>query len=166
MEILFTIYDLSKCMQNNYYLPTPLIPVKINLREGVYLVKRKSVILPTIIDHYAVIIVGKPLKQLGYPEQYPLVFHLTDEGIRIDWLETSGSWEILGEVHPTQRQNAIRRLKLAFNNTKYVLFSNNCEQFARFVTEGYKQSTQLQNAGLALFMVGIIGITLWENSEQ
>ncbi len=113
-----------------------MTPVKIKLSEGIYLVKRKSVILPSVIDHYAVIVVGKPLKQLGYSEQYPLVFHLTDEGIRIDWLETSGSWEMLGAVHPTQRQNAIRRLKLAFNNPNYILLSNNCEQFARFVTEG------------------------------
>lgn len=132
-----------------------MTPVKIKLSEGIYLVKRKSVILPSVIDHYAVIVVGKPLKQLGYSEQYPLVFHLTDEGIRIDWVETSGSWEMLGTVHPTQRQNAIRRLKLAFNNPNYILLSNNCEQFARFVTEGYKQSIQLQNA--TLLSIGVIG---------
>ncbi|MCY7345470.1 MAG: hypothetical protein LH614_04545 [Pyrinomonadaceae bacterium] len=151
-------------MQNNVYLPAPLVPVKIKLGEGIYLVKRQSVVLPNAIDHYAVIVVGKLLLHLGFSEELPLVFHLTDEGIRVDWLETSGSWQVLGGVHPTQRINAITRLKSAYNNPNYNLFSNNCEQFARFVTEGYKQSVQLQNA--ALFSVGVIGMILWANSEQ
>lgn len=151
-------------MQNNVYLPVPLVPLKIKLGEGIYLAKRQSVVLPNAIDHYAVIIVGKLLLRLDFSEQFPLVFHLTDEGIRVDWLETSGSWQVLGKVHPTQRINAVTRLKSAYNSPNYKLFSNNCEQFARFVTEGYKQSVQLQNA--ALFSVGVIGMILWANSEQ
>lgn len=125
---------------------------------------RRSVVLSGAIDYYGVIVIGRLLLQLEFSEKYPLVFHLTDEGIRVDWLETSGTWQVLGEVNPIQRINAITRLKSAFNNPNYNLLSNNCEQFARFVTEGYKQSIQLQNAGLAL--IGIIGTILWANSEQ
>ena len=134
-------------MQNNvFYKSIPLNPIRIQFTEGIYLVKRKSDVL--VIEHYGVVIVGKLLQQLGFSEKHPLVFHLTEKGICVEWLELFGDFQLLGEVGQREISNALLRLKFAFNNPNFDLFSNNCEQFARYITEGYKHSTQLQNAGV------------------
>ncbi len=41
------------------------------------------------------------------------------------------------------------------------LFTNNCEQFARFVTEGQKYSTQMA----AAVVVGVTGLAIWAASR-
>ncbi|CAN5651661.1 hypothetical protein BH20ACI4_BH20ACI4_27600 [soil metagenome] len=134
---------------NNFYnfMPLTHIKVKVQLSDGIYLVKRQSVVVFSK-EHYGVIIVGKLLNQLGFFDNHPRVFHLTKEGIHIDLLPKFNNWNSLGAVNSLQIQTAIVRLKFALLNPNYDLFSNNCEHFARYITEGYKQSTQLQNAGV------------------
>jgi hypothetical protein len=143
---------------------TTLSPAKISPNQGVYLAKQRSSYF--VIEHYGVIVVGNSLlTQIGFPKNNALVFHLLDKGIQVDYLETSGNWEILGQVNETQISNSIWRLKFAFNNPNYNLLSNNCEQFARYVAEGVKQSTQVQGAGLvALAGIGL-GAFIWATRD-
>jgi len=114
--------------------------------DGVYLIKRKSDYLA--IEHYGVLVVGKPLGLLGYSNKSPLVFHLTDLGFQVDWLEIFGNPEVLGKVDSTQEMQAIKRLTFASNNLNRWHVGNNCEHFARFVAEGISQSTQVQTVGI------------------
>ena len=73
-------------MQNNiFYNFTPLVPIKIQLPDAIHLVKRPSVVV-TSKEHYGVVVAGKSLKQLGYFDEYPRIFHIDNEGIHIDLL--------------------------------------------------------------------------------
>lgn len=123
--------------------------------------KTTSQTLPNIIDHFGVMIVGKPLRILGYSDESPLVFHLTDR-FQVDWLEAFGKAELLGKVHPFQESQAINRLRFASNNLNHWQIKNTCEHFARFVAEGISQSIQLQNI-TALGLMG--GLFIWANSK-
>ena len=127
---------------------TSLTPLKVKYSSGIYLVKTASETAPNLIDHFGVMIVGKYLKLLGYSDEIPLIFHLINTGPQVDWLEVFGKPEVLGKVSLTQELPAIKRLRFAFNNLNRWYFSNNCEHFARYITEGYKQSIQLQNAAV------------------
>lgn len=138
---------------NNFYNFTPIIPTKIQLSDGIHLVKRQSVVV-TSKEHYGVIVAGKSLRQLGYFDGYLRIFHIDNEGIHIDLLPKINNWNLVKSTHPLQNQNAITRLNFAILNPNYDLFSNNCEQFARYIVEGKKQSTQLQNA-VALVGLGV-----------
>ena len=135
---------------------------KVRYSSGIYLVKTSSQTLPNIIDHFGILIAGYPLKSLGYFDDKPIVFHLTNVGFEAHYIEQFDEIDILGQVNPNQIPQAIWRLKVSFFNPKYDLLSNNCEQFARFVTEGKKQSTQLQNA---VALSGLAGLFIWANSK-
>ena len=141
-------------MRNNVlYNLVPLYPVRVQLTDGIYLVKRKSDFL--VIDHYGVMIVGKPLRILGYSDESPLVFHLMDVGFQVDWLETFGKSDVLRKVDSTQELQAINRLRFASNNLNHWRVKNNCEYFARFVAEGIAQSIQLQNVTALGLLAGL-----------
>lgn len=141
-------------MRNNVlYNLVPLYPVRVQLTDGIYLVKRKSDFL--VIDHYGVMIVGKPLRILGYSDESPLVFHLMDVGFQVDWLETFGKSDVLRKVDSTQELQAINRLRFASNNLNHWRVKNNCEHFARFVAEGIAQSIQLQNVTALGLLAGL-----------
>lgn len=143
---------------NRTYLEVP----KPTYSDGIYLVKTIGQTLPNVIDHFGVMIVGPSLKQFDYSDEKPIIFHLTDGGFQGDLCEGFGRIDVLGKVDSEQMTQAIWRMKLSFFNPNYDLIKNNCEQFARYVTEGYKQSAQLQNAtvlGLA------IGLLIWANSK-
>ncbi len=152
-------------MNSKNFNLTTLNPIPFRLFDGIYLVKRKAIVTP-LIDHYGIIVKGQALKKMGYSPNSPLVFHLTDQGILAEWLEYSGDWEPLGQVSYDQTNQAVSRLLNAFNNSTYDLFANNCEQFARYVTEGVKQSHQLQNAGLLTIGVIGVGAMLWASSKD
>jgi hypothetical protein len=46
---------------------------------------------------------------------------------------------------------------------EYDLIKDNCEHFARYVTEGQKQSTQVQTFGLVAAWLGLLGIAVFAN---
>ena len=147
------------------YLSPLYNPLLFPLREGAYLIKKFTTY--KVAEHYAVLVVGKYLRDLGYDERYPLVFHLTDKGLEINWFDQFSDWQYVPASITQNDLSKIIRFKIALSNTNYNLFSNNCEQFARYVVEGYKQSTQLQNAvGFTLLAsVGVAILANWNNDN-
>ena len=57
--------------------------------------------------------------------------------------------------------NAKFRIQKAIKNPKYNLFGNNCEQFARYVTTGIKESKQLQ-AAVGIVALGALLYLIWD----
>lgn len=141
---------------------TSLIPLKVKYPSGIYLINTASETAPNIIDHFGVMIVGKHLRLLDLSDERPLVFHLINTGLQVDWLEVFGKPKDLGKVSSTQELAAINRLRFASNNLNRWYISNNCEHFARYVTEGYKQSIQLQNA---TFLGSLAATFLWLSND-
>ena len=127
---------------------TLLNPVRHVYAQGTYLVKTTSQLFPNLLYHFGVMIVGRRLRELGYSDTYPLVFHLTNSGFQVDWVETFGKPEILGKVDSISEPQALDRLRFASQNMNLWYVGNDCEHFARYVAEGYKQSTQFQNIGV------------------
>jgi hypothetical protein len=121
-----------------------------------FLLKRSSGKYP-LIDHYGVLVTGDFVRDLGINTSAPVIIHQTYPTVRVDWADSSGNWDMMGEVLPPHVPFAIERVSMALSNPNYDLFANNCEQFARFVTTGQKTSTQLWAWGfgtaLALFLV-------------
>jgi Lecithin retinol acyltransferase len=108
--------------------------------------------------HYGILIKGQRfLEILGIHDRRPIVIHKTNNGIYRDSAETY-EWEILGQVPPHQITDAMRRMQLSLlSPLNYDLFINNCEHFARFVTTGKKESSQVQGVavigGLVLLLL-------------
>ncbi len=106
------------------------------LPPGLYLVKQRS---PSKgVDHYGVVDTGN---RLGYGWR-PVVIHQTPPAIRIDWLERTGVWLVLGKI--LDELGAIARIQASLQHRTYDLFGHNCEHFARFVATGRRESHQLQ----------------------
>lgn len=120
------------------------------LPDGIYLLKQHSSFL--VIEHYGVLITGKFLREFGIYNSEPIVIHLTYPYLRWDWAMNTGSWSLLGQVHSQFVPLALERLRVALQSPSYNLLTNNCEQFARFVTEGEKYSTQVR---MGVFLLGI-----------
>jgi hypothetical protein len=114
----------------------------------IYLAKRKSQIKPAYIDHYGVIVFA--------PFGAASLIHLTEQGIRKEVLGDLPEWTLLFEVPSDQIGNAELRLREALRNPFYHLFWNNCEQFARYVATGAKESTQLHVVGM--LAVGVFAV--------
>lgn len=127
---------------------TSLRAINIVYPLGIYLVKTTSQLLPNALYHFGVLIAGSNLRRVGYSDTHPLVFHLTDRGFQVDWIEIFGNPEILGKVDSVNELPALRRLGYASAYLNRWQAGNDCEHFARFVAEGYKQSTQFQNIGV------------------
>ena len=124
-----------------------------NLPDGLFLLKRPSP--DKRVEHYGVLDVGNCL---GIPEadgSHPVVVHQTPPSVRFDWLQDTSAWQILG--HVIDEEAAITRLAAALSTPGYNLFGHNCEHFARYVTMGTWESTQLQAAGL---MFGLAALTV------
>ncbi|HEV7646456.1 MAG TPA: hypothetical protein VGO50_21155 [Pyrinomonadaceae bacterium] len=141
------------------------------LPKGIYLFN-KSTVYP-FTQHYVVVIKGHEfLKHFDIYDDQPRVIHKTNIGIHIDQPKTYGAWEgtwnLIGRVIPSESANAIWRMQISLMYpTNYDLFLNNCEHFARFVTEGYKQSTQVQNFGWgAAIGIGFVLLSNWGDREQ
>lgn len=126
-----------------------------NIRKaGLYLLRQKTQMKGVLVDHYGILDVGNRLNLPNVGWQ-PLVIHQTPPQIRLDRLEDTGDWKILGTI--TDEPNAISRINKAVENSTYDLFGNNCEHFARYVATGRRESTQLQ--AIALF-AGLIALTI------
>ena len=95
--------------------------------------------------------------RLGLPQAnglHPVVVHQTPPSIKLDWLQDTGGWEVLGKI--TDEANAISRMKTSLGNPTYDLFGHNCEHFARYVATGKRESTQLQAVGVVAGLVALV----------
>ncbi len=128
-----------------------------NLEDGLYLLKQPS--QKGGIEHYGVLDIGNVLRFPGVSTIRPIVIHQTPPQVRPDLLENTGQWQILGQVTPEHLNAAIERCYMALNDPHYDLFENNCEQFARYIIEGQKYSTQLIGFGATavLIILGLFG---------
>ncbi len=127
-----------------------------NLSDGLYLVSQDSEKDGVAIKHYGVLDVGNVLQHAESDGTHPIVVHQTPPKIRVDWLENTGTWNVMGRV--TDVAGAMERLRAAAANPEYELFGNNCEHFARFVTEGSRRSDQIFWAGVGAVAVGALAI--------
>jgi hypothetical protein len=134
-------------------IPSTPIPFS-NLTDGLYLVKRPSQY--PLIEHYGVLLVGQVLWSFGYDVDQPVILHRTDLGICADWAAYTGPWNVLGQVPPRLVPSAVTRFSTALQVNDYDLFTNNCEHFARFVTEGRDYSTQVAGAVVAAGLAFVI----------
>jgi hypothetical protein len=127
-----------------------------NLADGLHLLRQRSQSKEGVY-HYGVLDVGNRLGRTPAWQyhQHPVVIHQTPPTIRADWLANTGSWESLGMVACAQEASAIARIMQALQDPHYDLFGNNCEHFARFVTTGQRESTQVNNVvGVVLLIIG------------
>jgi len=113
---------------------------------------QKTQLKGVLVDHYGILDVGNRLNLPNVGWQ-PVVIHQTPPEIRLDRLEDTGNWKVLGKI--TDEPDAIARINKAVKNNAYDLFGNNCEHFARYIATGRRESTQLQAWG---FIAGLIGI--------
>lgn len=123
------------------------------LEDGLYLVQQRSTAKG--VDHYGILDVGNRLRNPNVDgRQQPVVIHQTPPALRINWLQDTGRWKLLGRI--TDQPHAIDRMNKAFQTPNYHLFGNNCEHFARYVATGVRESKQVQSgvfvAGLALLV--------------
>jgi len=120
-----------------------------HLLDGLYLIKtyctRKGV------DHYGILDIGNRLGIPGINGVRPVVIHQTPPRIRFDWLE--GKWIVVGRI--TDEPMAVERVRIALQDPEYALFGNNCEDVARFIATGRKESTQV-TTGLLIAGTAII----------
>jgi hypothetical protein len=136
-----------------------------NLADGLHLLRQRSQSKEGVY-HYGVLDVGNRLNR--YPawpyHQHPVVIHQSPPTIRADWLRDTGVWEHLGLVEYAEEAGAIARIMQALQDPLYDLFGNNCEHFARFVTTGRRESTQVNDfVGIVLFVVaGVVVVKLAE----
>lgn len=122
--------------------------------EGIYLVKRKGA-KSTLYDHYGFAVSGNLLKNFNLPIGKPKVIHKIDTGIIQNDFD-SHSWEVISKMPNNEIPLAILRTRLSIKDGYNLLFDN-CEHFARFVTTGKKESSQVQN----VFGLGIIGLATY-----
>jgi len=126
--------------------------------DGLYLLVQRSD--DKGVDHYGILDIGN---RIGHPHvdgRHPVVIHQTPPSIRLDWLQDTGVWRILGRI--TDEKYSIQRMIDAFSKPAYDLFGHNCEQFARYVATGVHESKQLHAvgfvAGLAALAIVAIGL--------
>ena len=130
-----------------------------NLEDGLYLLKQRSRF--KIADHYGVLDVGNRLNIWLHGANHPVVVHQLPPAIALSWLQDTGDWEVIGQV--SNEAEALIRMRAALTNPKYDLFGNNCEHFARFVTTGRFESTQLRTAAVIAGLAALVYAS--ENSE-
>ncbi len=134
-----------------------------NLADGLHLLRQRSQSKEGVY-HYGVLDVGNRLRRhpaLPYL-QHPVVIHQTPPTIQANWLRDTGMWDHLGFVEYAEEANAVSRIMQALQDPLYDLFGNNCEHFARFVTTGRRESTQVNNfVGIVLLVVaGVVVVKL------
>ncbi len=127
-----------------------------NIRKaGLYLLMQKTQMKGVLVDHYGILDVGNRMN-LPNTDGKRIVIHQAPPEIRLDRLEDTGDWKVLGKI--TDETHAISRINKATENSAYDLFGNNCEHFARFVATGRRESTQLQAMGLVAGLLAVVVI--------
>ena len=120
--------------------------------DGLYLLKQNS--QQKGVDHYGILDVGNRIELPKVDGSHPVVVHQTPPAVSLHWLQDTGVWDVLGKI--TDEQKAIQRMKKALENPKYDLFGHNCEHFARYVSTGRRESTQLQAVGLVAGLAALV----------
>lgn len=121
--------------------------------DGLYLLVKRSE--SKGVDHYGILDIGNRIEHPHVDGRHPTVIHQTPPSIRLDWLQDTGVWRILGRI--TDEKHAIQRMMAARSNPAYDLFGHNCEQFARYVATGVHESKQLQAVG---FVAGLAALAI------
>lgn len=129
-----------------------------SIKRGLYQIKQYNP--EKRLDHYAVLDAGNILRLAPEDFPFPLIYDLSPEGIQWRPLYEGETWEVLLEVHPQNYPAAIQRAQEAIQQPEYHVAANNCEQFSRYITEGEKYSTQVQNVTVAITSVAFIGFLL------
>lgn len=119
-----------------------------NIADGIYIIKKNSEKLGSLIDHYGIVDIGNLFNHPQSDGSHPIVYEQVFPKIELNWLRNTGTWKIVSRIKNEYITQAKQRLNKAFLNPEYDLFENNCEHFARYVVEGEKYSTQLQSAVL------------------
>lgn len=127
--------------------------------DGIYLIRQRSI--NKGVDHYGVFDIGNRLNLDNADGIKPVVIHQVHPQIRVDKLEDTGSWEVLEQSLDENSANS--RFWQACEDPKYDLLFNNCEQFARYVVGGKRESKQLQTA---VVITGIFALTLTALQEK
>lgn len=122
--------------------------------DGLYLLKQKSEAKG--VDHYGILDVGNRINHPQIDGSNPVVIHQTPPSIKLDWLQNTGAWTVLGKI--TNEEDAKSRMNAAFQTPNYDLFGHNCEHFARYVATGHHESTQLQAAGIVAGLAALVFI--------
>jgi hypothetical protein len=126
---------------------------EVSMARGVYLLKQQ--IPGKGFEHYAVGITGVIDPALGIYGS-PVVVHRMPEGIHLTrWFE-SGPWVVLDKA--SEAKAALKRLVHACQDPNYRLLDNNCEQFAREIVSGKRESRQVQGVMVALIGVGVLAL--------
>lgn len=110
--------------------------------NGLYLLKQESE--TKCVDHYGILDIGNRINHSRAGRRRPVVIHQTPPSIRLDFLQDTGTWLVLGRI--PDEEAAKSRINTAFKNPAYGWFRHNCEHFARYVATGRFESTQLQAA--------------------
>ena len=129
--------------------------------DGLYLLVQRSE--EKGVDHYGILDIGNRIGGPHVDGRHPVVIHQTPPSIRLDWLQGTGIWRVLGKI--TDEGHAIRRMRIAFLNPAFDLFGHNCEQFARFVATGVNESTQLQAIGFVVGLTALAIVALQSDSD-
>ena len=112
--------------------------------DGLYLLKQKSEAKG--VEHYGILDIGNRINHPQVDGRHPVVIHQTPPSIKLDWLQNTGAWSVLGRI--ADENDARARMNAAFQDPTYNLFGHNCEHFARYVATGRHESTQLQAVGI------------------
>ena len=123
-----------------------------DLADGLYLTLQRSE--KSGVDHYGILDVGNRMSLPDVDGSHPVVIHQTPPRIKLDWLQDTGGWWILGQI--TDERDALARMEMAFLNPEYNLFGHNCEHFARYIATGVKESKQLQALGVVAGLSALV----------
>lgn len=122
-----------------------------DLAAGFYLLKQE---IPNKgFDHYAVGVIGVWLPEFAVLSQ-AVAIDLSPIGIRRQWWLASGPWTVLNYTADVAAASA--RMSSACRDPRYRAVDNNCEQFARWVVTGRRESRQVQGVVLGLAAVGLV----------
>lgn len=128
--------------------------------DGLYLIKQDAVKDGIRVDHYGILDIGNTLLHEGADGSHPIVLHQTPPRLRIDWLQNTGTWTVLGRIIDVE--GAKSRIQEAAQNPDYNLFGNNCEHFARFVAFSHNHSTQIFWGVVGVTTVGFLTFALFK----
>lgn len=121
--------------------------------EGIYLVNRKGS-LSSGYYHYGFAVSGKFLNYFNLPKGVAKVIHKDNKKVVADDYDAL-SWQVIHKMPENEIPLAIIRTKQTLNES-YNLLSNNCEHFARYVTTGKKESSQIQVLGVLAVSAALI----------
>lgn len=134
-----------------------------NLNDGLYLITQPAEKNGIKLEHYGILDVGNILRHPNADGSHPVVIHQTPPNIRADWLGNTGNWNLKG--HISDVQGAMERIKEAFKNPTYDLFGNNCEHFARYVSQGKRYSNQIFWGGVGVIAAGALALYLFKGAK-